>query len=72
MNKIKFEKKCQELIEHEDKCLDELNEFVKPYNEKLKELGCEIIVRRFWHYITKKGIENHGLKRLKFEKRFFV
>ncbi|MCL2797596.1 MAG: hypothetical protein FWD58_06045 [Firmicutes bacterium] len=69
MNKTKFEKKCQELYAYEDKCLEELTEFVKPYNEKLREKGYEIAINPGWHYVTKNGIENHSSDRLQIDSK---
>ena len=48
MRRKTYERKCRELAEYEDKCYRELKEYIKPYNEKLNEIGCEIIFRRLW------------------------
>lgn len=66
MNKKKFDKKCQELIDYENKAAYKLEEFIKPFNNEMIKKGYEIIVRRFWFYSTvNKGIENFSLSRIK-------
>ncbi len=48
MNKQKFEAKCQEIYAYEDEVYERIKEFVKPYNEELAKMNCEIDVMLFW------------------------
>lgn len=48
MKKEKFEAKCQELYAYEDEMYAKMQEYIKPYNEKLNKQGLEIVCTRFW------------------------
>jgi len=50
MKKKKFEKKCQELIEHEERLLKEAEELIKPMEEPLIKMGLKARAFLVWNY----------------------
>ena len=63
MRKARFERKCLELVEYEDKCFGEVKSLIAPLNDELNKRGYEIIFRRFWlnHAENDGRLEDHRI-----------